>query len=697
MRKIRPIISVLAFVLAVVIGFGRADRAKASTEEICPAGQTSPLAESLKDILLTYEGCPEEMGAWYMLPMPPEAERMQAVHSVLLPNNKVLIASGSSNRNRITAEGKLEDGVNSKNYDVTNNTAIFDPSLSDPFYKGSGIEADFSTNPFRRIDSPPNPLVDPETGTPEANDLFCSGHLHLPDGKVMFAGGSRLYYPGIKFQGSKLANIFNWEDESWKTPHFMTDGHWYPSLIPLHNGAIAVISGLPAGRFNQVSTLVEIYDPNQEGTGKEWQSIDIRDLPNSPFNTRMLDVAGVYDLDYIDLYPSIFPVKNASGDTFLITGEGDGKAPTVPQHTSFRSYFMTFTKDSSGEYEIEFQPGPQRQGVTKVYGTTSLDPTSENGDVLLYGGVIGTNDLNLGPGGYTINGATISADLERWHAPTDFDPESEKGYWELYPDFLANIDEDIIQKTIPGSFPLQYRYEVQQSQLGSYGKRTMALAVILPTKQILLVNGGNYPERHPVFNPTLMTLDETKTGGWSTKRMNPDEEARMYHNTALLLPDARVLVMGGNPSRAARKDDGTVVTSTIRDFEFVPNGVNFLSAEVYRHAIFYPPYLFGSGPRPEIETDIQELNYGAPYSIEVSNGSGGFLVLNKLGSVTHTFDSGQRLVDLNVRRTFSAQNGNTKIEFTGPTNRLFSPPGYYMLFYVNDEGVPSHAKILRLS
>lgn len=91
------------FVIAVAITFcdGRyalADEAPAL--KICagtPSSLETQLRGKLGNKLLTYEGCPEEMGAWYMLPMPKEEkDRMQAVHAAVLPDKKVLIVNGSS-------------------------------------------------------------------------------------------------------------------------------------------------------------------------------------------------------------------------------------------------------------------------------------------------------------------------------------------------------------------------------------------------------------------------------------------------------------------------------------------------------------------------------------------------------------------------------------------------------------------------
>src|SRR5208282_4141764 len=202
------------------------------------------------------------------------SDQMQAVHIVLLPSGKVLIVNGSSNRNRIE-KGKVLDGVNSQDYAVVNNTSLFDPSAP-PDQSG-----------LTRISSPPTPIsvVLPETKSsgPQLlpNDLFCSGHVHLPDGNVLFAGGTQNYYPGEKFLGSRTANLFDWKTEQWRSAGIMTDGHWYPSLVPLGDGRIMVISGLSSKVFSN-SSWVEFYDPTAPA-GAEWSAVDIRVLPNSPF------------------------------------------------------------------------------------------------------------------------------------------------------------------------------------------------------------------------------------------------------------------------------------------------------------------------------------------------------------------------------------------------------------------------------
>ena len=109
---------------------------------------------------------------------------------------------------------------------------------------------------------------------------------------------------------------------------------------------------------------------------------------------------------------------------------------------------------------------------------------------MLYGGIIGSNDISFGPGKYAIRGASIVASVERWIAP---EPNSEdnSGKWVIDEDFLARIDEDILQNSSDDYKNPQYEYVKQSSNLGRFGKRAMESAVILPTKQVLVVNGGN--------------------------------------------------------------------------------------------------------------------------------------------------------------------------------------------------------------
>jgi hypothetical protein len=66
------------------------------------------------------------------------------------------------------------------------------------------------------------------------------------------------------------------------------------------------------------------------------------------------------------------------------------------------------------------------------------------------------------------------------------------------------------------------------------------------------------------------------------------------------------------------------------------------------------------------------------------------VTLIALSSVTHGFNMGQRI----SRPLFSQATGGLNV--TAPSNSNKTPPGFYMLFILNSNGVPSVAKIVQI-
>jgi len=153
------------------------------------------------------------------------------------------------------------------------------------------------------------------------------------------------------------------------------------------------------------------------------------------------------------------------------------------------------------------------------------------------------------------------------------------------------------------------------------------------------------------------------TGQWRTLASN--SVIRVYHSTALLLPDARVLVTG--------------------------SGDAFGNANHYNAEIFSPPYLF-KGARPSISSvSASTLGYGQSFSVGTPSPSAITRVtLVRHGSVTHAFDSNQRFNELSFVRTTGGLTVKT------PASPNLAPPGHYMLFLVNGTGVPSNGRIVRI-
>lgn len=150
---------------------------------------------------------------------------------------------------------------------------------------------------------------------------------------------------------------------------------------------------------------------------------------------------------------------------------------------------------------------------------------------------------------------------------------------------------------------------------------------------------------------------------------------RLYHSTALLLPDGRVVAAGGNP------EGGSQVAWEPPDPQ-----------EEMQLEVFSPPYLF-RGPRPQLDAAPATATYGQTVTITTPQaGTIRWVSLVKNGVTTHSFDSGQRLVDLAI-----TSQGNGALQATVPANPNIAPPGWYMLFLVNQEGVPSTANWIQIT
>ena len=191
-------------------------------------------------------------------------------------------------------------------------------------------------------------------------------------------------------------------------------------------------------------------------------------------------------------------------------------------------------------------------------------------------------------------------------------------------------------------------------------------ATILPNGKVLVSGGSTNDE-------------DAATAALETELYDPDANSftpgssmafpRLYHSNTLLLPDATVLAVGGNPVR-------TVYEPHIE--------------------IYSPPYLFNAdgtpATRPVISRIDQAIHYGAnfyirtPYPRDIKS-----VVLIRPGAVTHAFDMEQRLVGM----TFTYNNDQLYVK--APANGNFAPPGYYMVFILDSKGVPSKAAFVRLT
>jgi hypothetical protein len=201
--------------------------------------------------------------------------------------------------------------------------------------------------------------------------------------------------------------------------------------------------------------------------------------------------------------------------------------------------------------------------------------------------------------------------------------------------------------------------------------RTHVNAVLLPDRTVLATGGGLKRE----FRPTATLQPEIYDPATNTWTIGaPSKVARLYHSVAVLLPDGRVAAAGGNP------EPGSHV-----EWDNDPN-------EEMRLDVYSPPYLF-SGPRPVIQEAPTEWRYAQ--TVDISSPQAGnirWASLIKNAATTHSFDTGQRLVDLPIT---SQGAGVVRVEITTEPN--IAPPGWYMLFLTDNRRIPSVARWVHLA
>jgi hypothetical protein len=92
-----------------------------------------------------------------------------------------------------------------------------------------------------------------EIATPD--DMFCAGHVLLPDGRALVGGGTTAYSP---FKGSRRLYAFDFVQERYERLTDMEVGRWYPSLVTDWLGRTLIVGGLDENGIN--TQVTERFD-----------------------------------------------------------------------------------------------------------------------------------------------------------------------------------------------------------------------------------------------------------------------------------------------------------------------------------------------------------------------------------------------------------------------------------------------------
>lgn len=545
---------------------------------------------------------------------------------------------------------------------------------------GADSETLFNNTPLAVLDG----LLDTADNTSK-NDgaLFCSDVIGMADGSVFAVGGTDYYSePGIdglplgvaELEGVKNSRIFHAETNTWTQSGDMKYGRWYPSLVTLPDSKVLVASGVekllkpvyPSDPLNSGRNIAqtEVFDPCT-GTWSVNPSTADRSLPLYP---------------RLHLLPNGHVYYNAGGQAFNPFGQAYDQA--------LWNIAATYNPAEQRWTDLAYAGLPlelDEIGLGQLASTLNVTNISMEQGASLVGDLVGSagnlltlaSELDIDPDtlksaiGGGMRGSTSSTMLP-------LKPNENGEYTDA--EFLTagGVPSYALLTSPGGYFPIaQSRIDTirtdgdevdYESRLtGPLNRpRWYGTNVLMPDGSVMVFSGG---DRDGVVVPGLEGPIKTaerfdpETSTWT--EMASGIRARTYHNTAVLLPDGRVMVAGHSPINTAY-----LRFVDLQEFGLAPYDGRDPSFEIYT-----PPYAMRND-RPEILSAPETLMPGDEFSIQVDQAAEiDKVLLIRRTVMTHAVDSDQRAIELPVQ----SRNGNN-IRLKMPESASVTPAGAYMLF-----------------
>lgn len=515
---------------------------------------------------------------------------------------------------------------------------------------------------------------------PAYNDgsLFCADNNILPDGRVVGVGGSTYKndpplptpegIPGgpAEVQGARNTRVYDpWTNRWTQTPR-MNLGRWYPTLVTLgERGGRAGDTFVASG----VKNLNKYYDEPGEAPGNESspyanrsgdnvQETEVRDWRTGewqlmgPRETQDPSDRPLPLYPRLHLLPNGHVLYNGSGQTFNPNGGSyqealwNVAAAFDPAERRWNDLGVPGTQPD-GEGPPDTAPG-YRGSTFSVMLTLKPDAQGRytRARFLTAGGTLGTT-----PGAYLAipNSRVTTIDTA---ATTPATPSGRM----------------TSHTTAPLNTPRWY------------GQGTL-----LPTGEVLVTSGAREDE---TLAPGLETpvkeaeIFDPRTETWRTDATA--NRLRTYHNTAVILPDARVLVgghaplPGGNAGRNLVPQDPEHPNRPYAGGQPYNQPTSQNDGRDPTFEIYTPPYLRTGQRQPEAPRATRcQPEYGGEMKVHLGHDAASVesVVLVRNPSVTHIVDGDQRTVELPVTK----RAGNN-VWVRRPPNANIAPPGPYMLF-----------------
>ncbi|MEO6597229.1 MAG: galactose oxidase-like domain-containing protein [Planctomycetota bacterium] len=572
-------------------------------------------------------------------------QRFQAIHTNLIP-------SGPYRGCLLVWDGTLTQ-VGTRSYQPW---AVVNPygANGNPFVPGGGSAYTFH-NAVLQMDPT---QTGPQQTLAGVGELFCADERWTADGRLFVAGGTRAY-PPIPGTGLPLFNstvnfawegarvVYQWDPMPspnnpfgtwWKMLLDMQAERWYPTVTSdgsLENrflilGGTDILPGTTT--FAEINTYEscrisfgsnppvllafeqKLGSPPPPPTARQYEGPFVTIPPFLPPFAGLTEYPRIHPVGVLD------PITSGTTNRLFVSG--------------YMGQGITWAHDPATNPAYSLDIGQEAVPSRVIYSTNLLLPTGVGAVANRVVRIGGERISTLAPG-YTNRVESVVVTIpvgatNRWSSGTDVD--------------------------IPDMIHARY----------------FANVVILPTGDLFAVGGrpiaGSFN-----FEPELYSV---ASGLWRPMAMHTSSP-RDYHSCALLLPDGRVLVCGGE--------------NRTTDYQ-----------------IWIPPYLLGPANRrpvgvglvdsfssaPISQDNLLGATYGQhcrvswsntlPAGVEVAQ-----VVLMAPAAVTHHCDGGQRCVRLASLYTEDAIPGSLHILM--PATHRHAPPGWYMLFVITNEGVPANA------
>jgi hypothetical protein len=590
-----------------------------------------------------------QFGHWDTIEVPPD-QRVNSIHAVLLSTGKVLLIAGSGNKEDMFATKALK-------------SLVYDPATGQ------------------------------STMIPVPDDMFCGGQTVLPDGRVLFAGGTQRYE---KLDGAvtHAAGAMRVRNESPDAPRFLPAGTEFVAASGQKYHSDYDLTVPPAAKV--VARGQATVTAAEE---KVFVEADAAGPAAVDGNRDRYSVAGLNAVDARNVYGIGEPMTLAKQD-YQGTDKAYAFDPKTEQWSALPNmnqprWYPTLTPLSDGHVlavagldgvgqvlngeseEFDARTGTwidRRQTLTQYFPTyPALFETATPRRMVYTGANAGYGPATAGrtPGFWNLdtNAFTPIPGLRQpdltetagsaWIGPVQDQRLAIVGGGGVGESQLSTprIDFLDLKNPNPAFTPGPDLAE---------GTRYPNL-VNLPDDTTLITNGSRDYRGKGATNNHLAYVLDPKTN--ALRPMADPRVGRDYHTEALLLPDGRVLVAGSDP--LFDDADNTVPGTFEQKIE-----------------IFTPPYLY-QGARPTVGSVPPTMPRGTTVDVPTPDASHiRSARLIRTATATHVTTVDMRSVALDVR---PAAGG---VSVTVPKEAAIAPPGPYMLFLVDDRGVPSAAKIV---